>query len=130
MLMRQVGSRRRHSRAWWGVFLCAVLAMGVYIAFDMLDLDGSSLRDAWPGSAVAAEPVGGEAERALPLTEVTPHAPALGGALAAVCVDRASGSLDRAPTIPRLGGSLRRVLPRVTLARDTSAPASPSADPA
>ncbi len=128
--MRQIGSGRRRSRAWWGVFLCAVLAMGAYIAFDMLDLDGSSLRDAWPGSAVAAEPAGGETERILSPAEVTPHAPVLGSAVAAVDLDRASGSPDRAATMPHSGASLRRVLPRINLARDTSSPASPSADPA
>ncbi len=32
---------RRRSRGWWAVFLSASLAMAAYIAFDVLDLEGS-----------------------------------------------------------------------------------------
>ncbi len=128
--MRYIGSRRRRSRAWWGVFLCAVLAMGAYIAFDMLDLDGSSLRDAWAGSAIAAEAVGGEAERLLPPDEAAPHATILGSAVGAVGHDSLSGSIHRPAPAPRLGAPRNHTLPRTNLAKETSSTTSPSTDPA
>ncbi len=128
--MSHIGSKRQRSRAWWGVFLCAVLAMGAYIVFDMLDLDGSSLRDTWAGSAIAAEAVGGETERLLPPTEAAPHAPALGSAVGAVGLDPLSGSFRRPAPAPRLGASSSHTLPRANLAKETSSMSSPSADPA
>ena len=129
MLMRHIGSRRQRSRAWWGVFLCAVLAMGAYIVFDMLDLDGSGLRDAWAGSAIAAEAVDGETDRLLPPTEAAPHAPPLGSPVGAIWLDPLFDSLHRPAPLPRLGASRSRALPRINLAKETSSTPSPSADP-
>jgi hypothetical protein len=34
---------RGRTGGWWALFLCAALAMGCYITFDMLDLDESDL---------------------------------------------------------------------------------------
>ncbi len=62
-----------------GVFLCACLAMGVYIAFDVLDLDRSELRDSLPGNAIAAEPAQAETDRVLPQNPMVPQAPNLCG---------------------------------------------------
>jgi hypothetical protein len=128
--MRRIGSKRQRSRAWWGVFLCAVLAMGAYIVFDMLDLDGSSLRDAWAGSVIAAEAVDGETERLLPPIEAAPHATVLGSPVGAVGLDPLSGSFRRPAPLPRLGASRSHTLPRTNLAKETSSTTSPSADPA
>jgi hypothetical protein len=128
--MRHIGSKRRRSRVWWGVFLCAVLAMGAYIVFDMLDLDGSSLRDAWAGSAIAAEAVGGETERLLPPTEAAPHATVLGSAVGALWLDPLSCSFRRPAPALRLGVLHSHTLPRTNLAKETSSTTSPSADPA
>jgi hypothetical protein len=61
-----IGDRRKCSSTWWAVFLCACLAMGVYLAFDVLDLDGSNLRDLDPGTAMAADTASAEAGRFLP----------------------------------------------------------------
>jgi len=128
--MRRIGSKRQRSRAWWGVFLCAVLAMGAYIVFDMLDLDGSNLRDAWGGSAIAAEAVGGETERFLPPTEAAPHATVFEFSVGAVGLDSLCGSFRRPAPAPRLGASRSATLPRTNLAKETSSTTSPSADPA
>jgi len=128
--MRRIGSKRHRSRAWWGVFLCAVLAMGAYIAFDMLDLDGSSLRDAWAGSAITAEAVGGESERLLLPTEAAPHVTILGSPVGAVGLSPISGPLHRPAPAPRLVAWRSHILPRTNLAKETSSTTSPSADPA
>ena len=34
---------RRRTGGWWALFLCAALAMGCYITFDVLDVDESDL---------------------------------------------------------------------------------------
>jgi hypothetical protein len=113
-----------------GVVLCALLAMGVYIAFEMLDLDGSSLRQAWAGSAVAAEAAGGETDRFLPPTVTPPHTPVLGWTVEPVGLEPESGALRGPAPMPRLGTWRSRLLPRTNLARETSSTTSPSADPA
>ena len=128
--MRLIGSKRQRSRAWWGVCLCAVLAMGAYIVFDMLDLDGSSLRSAWAGSAIAAEAAGGETERLLPPSETAPQAPILGPAVGAVGFDPPSGFLHRSLPMPRLGAWRSPTLPRTNLAKETASATSPTTDPA
>jgi hypothetical protein len=62
--------KRRRSQVWWVVFTCACLAMALYIAFDLLDLDGSELRDLLPGSAGGAA---AETERVFPHVFSTPE---------------------------------------------------------
>lgn len=128
--MRHIGSKRQRSRVWWGVFLCAVLAMGAYIVFDMLDLDGSGLREAWAGGLIAAEAAGGETERLLPPTEAAPHAPIPGSAVEAVRLEPVSGVLHRPAPLPSLGASRSHLLPRINLAKERSSTTSSASDPA
>lgn len=73
--MRVNTTKRRRSQVWWGVFICACLAMAAYIAFDLLDLDGSNLRDPLPSSAIAAESASAETQRVLPRLRSIPDAP-------------------------------------------------------
>ena len=61
--MRVNTRRRRQSQAWRGVDSSACLAMAPYIAFDFLDLDGSTLRDPLRRSAIAAESIPPETSR-------------------------------------------------------------------
>ncbi len=56
---------RRQSWGWWAVFLGACLAMAVYIAFDVIDLDASTFREPDLSSAVADDLAQDEAQRAL-----------------------------------------------------------------
>ncbi len=67
----KIPTEHRHSRAWWGVFLFACLAMAIYLAFDLLDVDGSTMRDMGRGTAITAESVGSETDRLLPDGMVT-----------------------------------------------------------
>ena len=68
--MRLETGKRGRSQAWWAVFMCACLAMALHVAFDLLDLDGSELRDLLPGSAGATT---AETERVFPYVFSTPE---------------------------------------------------------
>ena len=61
--MRGTREKKHRSASWWGVFLFACLAMAIYMAFDLLDVDGSSLRDLGRGAAIAAESPSPETDR-------------------------------------------------------------------
>lgn len=130
MIMRMIGMQRRRSRGWWGLFLCACLAMGVYIAFDVLDLDGSDLRDPLPGNAIAAEPVGAEAERFLSQDLATPDAskPVFVPVVLASASEspRLTSGSSLSPVAPRL----ERIRPRVSLRGEMTSPTSTAGDPA
>jgi hypothetical protein len=58
------------------VFFFAFLATGAYIAFDVLDLDGSDLRGRPAGGMAMAEPAGTAAEGRLRLDQAGPEPPA------------------------------------------------------
>ena len=58
------------------MFFFAFLATGAYIAFDVLDLDGSDLRARPAGGIAMAEPAGTEAEGRLRPDQARPEAPA------------------------------------------------------
>jgi hypothetical protein len=128
--MGVIGIQRRRSHGWWVVFLCACLAMGVYIAFDVLDLDGSNLRDLGPGKAIAAEPAGVDAERLLP--QGPSIADALGLAVVSIVGGFTSGTR-------RLAGQTASItlaawqgysLPRIYPGQEASPATSPTDDPA
>jgi len=118
--MGRTGVQKQRSRGWWAVLLSACLAMGVYIAFDVLDLDGSDLRDLGPGTAIAAESPSAETDRLLPqiLTRLE------GQRLVSLRVD-SQLTAEASRLFPR--GSLNAVAtrldalrPRAHLSRDTS----------
>ena len=124
------GARRRRSGVWWGVFLAACLAMGAYVAFDILDLDGSQLRDPLPSNTLAAESEHLEAGR------FPHHAPGAPEALGPI-----DFSLYHRSLVEPLRGSLRTTAGPMTIRRaatraradlrhDTSPKSSPSNDPA
>jgi hypothetical protein len=121
----------RRSGRWQAVFLGACLAMTSYIAFDILDLDGSGQRDTFAGSVITTETASSETERVLP------HFPANPEALNLVPL---SLGLRSVPDIPQLftrlrpatfGPRLTRLRPRARVAREASSSIiPPSADPA
>jgi len=130
MLMRRIGIQRRRSRGWWGVFLCACLATGVYVAFDILDLDGSDLREPLPGNAIAAEPVGAEAERFQSQALSTPEPSHL--AFLPLNLSSTSDSPRVSPGVPLSTIALRlgHLRPRASLHRETISSTSTAGDPA
>lgn len=130
MVMRRFGIQRRRSRCWWGVFLCACLAMGVYIGFDVLDLDGSDLRDSLPGNAMVAEAAGSEAERFLTQDLSTPEASN------PVFLPQVLSSVSESPrltsgsSLSTVAPQLERIRPRVSLRGEMNSPTATAGDPA
>lgn len=56
---------RERSLGWWGLVLCLLLAVGAYIVFDVLDLDGSDLRNRVLQSPLVSQTALAEAERVI-----------------------------------------------------------------
>lgn len=113
------------------VFLSACVAMGVYLAFDVLDLDGSSLRGVGPGAAIAAESLSGETDRLLlardPSTSAGQGLLPLRPDFRIIAVSLRPLPHGRDDAAHARRGPLR---PRAHLARVTSSASSPTGDPA
>jgi hypothetical protein len=58
-------SLRSRSAQWWVLALCSFLAVGAYIVFDVLDVDGSELQNRILHSAIAAGTSGAEIKRSV-----------------------------------------------------------------
>jgi hypothetical protein len=112
------------------VFVCVFLAMIVFIAFEVLDLDGSNLQYPPASAAIAAEPLSTDVEELLPPSHSIPAAqsrvtPGLDPRLAPEAVKHLC-HLDGNSLIARLDQALARSFPR----RETPPPAPLSDDPA
>ncbi len=70
-----VGCSRGRSRAWWGLFLCASLAIGCYLAFDVLGLDGSNLHRLLNNVALAPMAAEPDVRHILPRPPTLPDPP-------------------------------------------------------
>jgi len=128
--MRVIGIHRQRSHGWWAVFLCACLAMGVYIAFEVLDLDGSNLRDLGPRTAIAAESASADAERFLHQAPSIADAPGLVFPSIAVGFASESRHLSGQVNSPALAAWQGHSLPRTHLGQEASSAGSPTDDPA
>ena len=125
--MRLGSAQRRRSWAWRGVILVALLIIGAYVIFDILDVDGSQMTG-WPaGDMIVAEARQAEADRVFRADPFTPDSTGLRDL-----------SLSRWSTTVRHGLSFgafllripqRRMLPRVDLHRVLAQTSSLSADP-
>ncbi|HYA02198.1 MAG TPA: hypothetical protein VEI04_03705 [Syntrophobacteria bacterium] len=72
MRLREMQGRRC---PWSGiVFICVFVAMVVFIAFEVLDLDGSNLRQPPASTTIAAEPALADVEELLPQSDSVPAA--------------------------------------------------------
>ena len=58
-------TERQRAGWWWVVFVSACTAMAIFIAFEVLDLDGSDFKTGLPGGTVTAEARGAEFDRLL-----------------------------------------------------------------
>jgi len=120
-------TQRRRSWAWWGVIVAALLIIGAYVIFDILDVDGSRMTG-WPADdIIVAEALQVEADPFFRADTFTPDSTGL-----------LYLSLSRWSTPERHGLSLgtillrvrqRRMLLRVNLHRALAQTSSLSADP-
>ena len=124
----QLGTAQgRRSWAWWGVIVVAVLTMGAYVIFDILDLDRSQM-SGWPANdIITAEGFQVEADRFFCADPV----PLDSTGLLDPFVSR-SFATERLGLLPgpiplRVGH--RQMLPRVALHRALAQTSSLSADP-
>ncbi len=125
--MRLGAAQRRRSWVWRGVILVALLTIGAYVIFDILDVDGSQLTG-WPaGDMIVAEALQADADRIFRADPVTLDSTGL-----------REPSLSRWFTTGLPGLSLgtlllrirqRRMSPRVDLQRALAQTSSLSADP-
>lgn len=68
-----LGSLRVPSSGWWGLVLCASLAVGAHIVFDILDVDGSDLRNRTFNDPLVAQTSLVETKRPLHLASECRH---------------------------------------------------------
>jgi hypothetical protein len=83
-----LGLLRVRSPGWWGLVLCLSLAVGAYIVFDVLDIDGSDLQNRIFQDSLTPQTSLVEAER--PLRLASQFWQAWGGISVALLVRQAS----------------------------------------
>jgi len=110
---------------WHGAFLCALVLVGAYVIFDMLDVDGSRLSAWHAGDVIVQETQELNAER---LFRADPAS--LGSTQALFPSQFARNNHTAAPagTIFRIRQS--RLRPRINLFQERASLVSPAADPA
>jgi hypothetical protein len=108
----------------------AFLATGAYLAFDVLDLDGSDLRGRPAGGVATAEPAGTEAEGRLRQDHSRPEVPV--PAVALPPLRFAAPHHLATPRSAAMASAARRdrFPARAHLARSATRADSPSPDPA
>ena len=121
--------RRRGGWAWWGILLFALLATGAYLAFDVLDLDGSELRGRPAGGTAVAEPARSEAEGRLRSDPLASDGPGTAGPTPAHAVAPGHHWAAARVATPVAVGRRHPFLARARVGRTETHPNPPS-DPA
>jgi hypothetical protein len=120
-------AQRRRSWAWWGVIGVALLTMGAYVIFDILDVDGSQMTG-WPADdIIVAEALQVEADRVFRTDPIPPESTGLLYLPLLRCSTTERHGLLPATILLRV--RQRRMLPRVNLQRALAQASSLSADP-
>jgi hypothetical protein len=119
------------SRGWWAVVLCTLATVAIFMAFEVLDLDGSDVYKRLFRSPIPSEPTVAWAEEivrhgAVAIPEAVGHMQSLGSLRlpymgVSCCLDATSAPLDRRLTANR---------PRASLHRASSHPPASSDEPA
>lgn len=126
--MRFPKAKRCRSAAHWGVFLCAVLLVGAYVIFDILDVDGSQM-NRWPAAnIIVVVTQQAEAERFLRADLASPGWTELIRPSLWRHFSTGIGRISPATTMLRIRQS--RLLPRVNLRQELARLSPPPADPA
>ncbi len=118
--MRKGGAWQRGSLAWWMVSCVAFLAICLFVAFDLLDLDGSALGDRLLGETAALTPSAADAD-AVPGKDPSHLEPNGVASLppSLRLVTDASNTLARLTPTP-ITARLARIRPRIQVCRTTS----------
>ena len=127
--MRFRRRRRRRSATWWGVFFWALLLVGVYIFFDILDIDGPQItRRLGHQALIVVETPDGVAERFFRADLATIHAPDL----IASSLSRPSltGFHEVSPAQMCLRLRQNRIRPRLNLSAELTRRSPSASDPA
>jgi len=122
--------RRRRSCGWWVVVSLVCFAMGAFLVFDVLDLDGSRRETGTPLNTLVAEAANPEIERALYPAPDTPRSSGDRMAILQPFLRAASP-----PTVPTsssgmIQACLHAVRPRLHTERIQHSPACRAGDPA
>ena len=126
--MRLVTAPRRRSWAWRGVLFFALLMIGAYVIFDILDVDGSQMTG-WPASdIIVAETLQIEADRFFRADPFTPDS--TGSPYLSLSRYFSSENHGLSPVTTILRVRLSRILPRGNPRREMTLVSPSSTDPA
>jgi hypothetical protein len=127
MKLREIQRRRFPGR--WVVFVCAFLAVCAFIAFEVLDVDGSNFQHPLRENAIAAEPTSADLEQLLAQAPSAPGAQT--GVFLSLEVRLPPGLPDvrSRSSVNGICAGTNRTLPRASLRREPSSTAL-SDDPA
>ena len=126
--MRLGAAQRQRSGAWWGVIVVALLIIGAYVIFDILDVDGSQMTG-WPANdIIVAETLQVSADRCFRADPFTPDS--IGLLSLALSRSSTAESHTLLPGMIALRVRQRRTLLRVNPHRALAQTNPPSADPA
>lgn len=127
MKLREI--QRRRCPGGWVVLACAFLAVFVFIAFEVLDLDGSNFQHPFRDSVVAAEPTSADLEQLLPRAPSAPVAQSSASLRLDLPLPPESPVVRSRSGVNSLRVRLNQALPRASLGREASS-AALSDDPA
>jgi hypothetical protein len=118
------------SPVWWVVIICSLAAFGVFMVFEVLDLDGSDLckRIFWP--PISSQPAVAEAEGVMRHRAFAAQV-ALGHVHALVLLRQPFTGFSRCPhAAPAIFDKrLKRIRPRTDIHRASFPPPAPSDEP-
>jgi len=129
MNMKLKDIQKRRFPGGWVVFVCAFLAVGVFITFEVLDLDGSNLQHPFRDSVIAAEPTSADLEQLLPQDPSAPGAQSSVSLSLDLLLPPEPFGVRSRSGINSLRARLNHALPRASLRHEPS-PTALSDDPA
>ena len=126
--MRSLRAKVCRSAMGRSVFCCALLLVGAYVLFDILDVDGSQMISRPTDAIVSVEPQQADADRFLRTDGATLGASDFLVPIPSRLSSVKCGGISAATTPLRFRQS--RLLPRVNLHSETALSPTPSTDPA
>jgi len=128
MKLREI--RRLRFSGGLAVFVCAFLAVCVFIAFEVLDLDGSNLAHPFRESIIAAEATSADLDELLPQGPPAAEAQSGGSLSLDLPLPAELPEVGRSSGAAGLRARIAHALPRASLRREPSSSTALSDDPA